>query len=85
VVDKETAADGGAGVDFDSGEESAGLRDESRLKGHAPAVQFVRHAVRQDGVKAGVAQDDFDHALGGRVFPEDGVDLFADGAEHVWT
>ena len=55
----------------------------ARHQRHVPAVQPVRQAVRQDGVKAGVAKEDLEHAFGGRVFPEDGVDLFTDGAEHV--
>jgi hypothetical protein len=33
-------------------------------------------------VETRVAQEDFEHAFGGRVFPEDGIDLLADGAEH---
>ena len=53
-----------------------------RHQRHAPAVEAVRQAVRQDGVEARIAEEDFEHALGGRIFPEDGVDLFPDGAEH---
>jgi len=45
-------------------------------------VDFMRKAVRHDGVKARVAEKDFEVALGRRIFPEDGVDLFAEVAEH---
>ena len=52
VIDEEAAADGGAGVDFDAGEKAADLRNHARQQRHVPAVQPVRQAVRQDGVKA---------------------------------
>ena len=52
VVDEEAAADGGAGVDLDLGEEAADLRNHARQQRHAPAVKPVGQAVRQDGVKA---------------------------------
>ena len=39
--------------------------------------------MEQDGVKPGIAEDDFEHAFSGRILPENGVDLFAYGAEHV--
>ena len=50
--------------------------------GTSPAVELVRQAVQQDGVEARVAEEDFEHALGGRILPEDGIDLFPDGAKH---
>ena len=82
VIDEEAAPDGGSRMNLDPGEEAADLREHPRHQRHAPPVQAVRHAVRQDGVEARVAEEDFQHALGGRILPEDGVDLFADGAEH---
>ena len=83
VVDEEAPADGGAGVDLDARQKAADLRDHARHQRHPPAIQPVRQAVQQDGVEAGVAEEDLDHALGGRVFPENGVDLFPDGSQHA--
>ena len=81
VVDEEAAADGGAGVDLDLGEEAADLRDHARQQRDAPAIELVREAVRQDGVEARIAEEDLDDALGRRVFPENGVDLLPDGSK----
>jgi hypothetical protein len=39
-------------------------------------------AVQQDRVESGITEDHFQHALGGWVFPEDGVDLFSNGPKH---
>jgi hypothetical protein len=33
-------------------------------------------------MEAGVTEEDLENALGGRVFPEDGLDLFPDRAKH---
>ena len=37
----------------------------------------------QDGVEAGVTEDDLDPAFGGRIFAENRVELFPDGGEHL--
>src|SRR5208283_5078869 len=39
--------------------------------------------MEQDGVESGVAQEDLDHALGGGILPENGVDLLLDSPEHL--
>src|SRR5579872_4587085 len=85
VVDEETAADGSAGMDLDSGEKAAELGDHPRDEGDAPAVEPMGKAMGQDGVEARVTEKDFNDALGRRVFPENGVDLFPDGAKHQWA
>jgi hypothetical protein len=41
------------------------------------------HAMQQHGMKARVAQDDFEHAPSGRIALEHGIDLLSDGLEHV--
>ena len=83
VIDEEAAADGGAGVDFDLGEEAADLRDQRGQQRDAPAVEPVRQAVRQDRVEARIAEEDLDDTLGRRVFPENGFDLLPDGSKHA--
>jgi hypothetical protein len=44
----------------------------------------VRQAVQQHGMKARVAEQDFDHTLRGRIFPENRIDLLSDGPEHTY-
>ena len=83
MVDKETAPDGGAGMDLDAREEAARLRDEARQQRHAPAIQLVGHAVQQNGMEAGITEQHLHHALGGGVFPENSLDLFPDGSQHA--
>jgi uncharacterized protein (TIGR03437 family) len=85
VIDEETAADAGAGVDLDACEEPAGLGDDAGQQGDAGAVKLVGEAVQEDGVEAGIAEHDFQAALGGGILAEDGVELFADGPEHDST
>ena len=70
------------GMDLDAGEEAAELGNESRQERHPPAVELVGHAVGQDGMEAGVAQNDFEGAFGRRVLSEDRVELFPDSSEH---
>ena len=82
VIDEEAAAECGAWVDFNPGKEAADLRDQPGDEGDAPTVEFMGEAVGQDGMKAGVAEEDFNDAFSSRVLPEDGIDLFPDGAKH---
>src|SRR5258708_1456074 len=83
MIDEEAAADGRSGVDLDAGEESAELGNEARQDGNTGEVQPVSEPMEQDRVEAGVTQDDLQHALGGWIFPEYGVDLFPDRTEHT--
>ena len=59
------------------------LRQDARRKREARAVQPVAHPVEQDGVEARIAEKDLDCALGSRISPEDGLDLFPDSSEHI--
>jgi hypothetical protein len=43
----------------------------------------MSQAVRLDGMKTGIAEQDLQHALGGRVFPKNRLDLFLDGSKHA--
>ena len=82
VIDEKAASDGGAGVDFDAGEKAADLGHHARHQRHSPSIELMGEAMRQDGVKAGVTEEDLNDTFRGRVFPEDGVDLFPDGSKH---
>src|SRR5579871_1170737 len=43
----------------------------------------MRHAMQQNRMKSGVAQDDFDHAPRGGILLKHRIELLADGPEHV--
>ena len=59
------------------------MRDDARQREPARSVEIVRYAMQQNGVEARVAQDDFEHAAGGRIAPEDRIELLANVASHV--
>jgi len=82
VVDKNATADLGAGVDVNAGQGAINLRQKASGKIEAGAIHTVRKTVEQYGMKAGVAEDDFEDALSGRVFLENGIDLLPDGTKH---
>src|SRR4051794_35823999 len=79
VINEEPAPDHRAGVNLDLGEEAADLREDTRQQRDVPAIKFMGEAVRQDGVEPRIAEEDFDDALGRRIFPENGLDLLPDG------
>src|SRR5207248_2243966 len=83
VIDEEAPAYGGAGVNLDSGEESADLGDDAGNERHAPDIELMREAVSQNGMEPRVTEKDLEHAFGCRVLPEDRVDLFPDGSKHL--
>jgi len=82
VVDKKTAAYGGAWMNFDAGEEARELRDHARQQRDARLVEPMGDAMEQNSVEPRIAQEDLEDALSGRVFAKYGVDLFPDCAKH---
>ena len=58
-------------MDVNAGEETIDIRNDPRQQIPAPAVKSVRQPMEQDGMEAGITQDNLQHALGCRVFPED--------------
>jgi hypothetical protein len=70
-------------MDLDAREEAAELREEPRQQRHSPAIELVGQAVDQNGMEAGVTEQYLDYTSGGWVFPENGIDLFPDGAQHA--
>src|SRR5258706_7639356 len=83
VVDEEAPPDAGPRVDVDTSHGAGKLRDHARQRKPARAIQAVRQTVHQNGMKTGVAQDDFKYTARSRIAPEYGVDLLAHGAGHV--
>jgi hypothetical protein len=45
----------------------------------------MRKTVHENGMETRITQDDLEHTLGSRIFPEDRVDLFAKSSEHQDT
>lgn len=58
MIDEEPAADLGAGMNLDAGEEAGGLADEARQGRQAPPVERMRHTVALHGPKPGIAEQD---------------------------
>jgi hypothetical protein len=83
VVDKETPSDARTGVNFNAGPCARELRDYARECKPSGSVETMRHPMKQDGVKAGIAQDDFEHTARCRIAPEDSIELLADMSGHA--
>ena len=83
VIDEAAAADGRAGMDFDAGHRTRKLRGQPRQQYPAAGIEAVRHPMQHQRVKAGIAQNNFEHAPRGRIAPENGVDLLANDSGHV--
>ena len=82
VVDEEAAADDGAGVDFDPGEEARALGEKARDEAEFGSPEGRRDSMHPDGVQAGIAEHDHQPGAGRGVAVQDGADVFADGGEH---
>jgi len=82
VIDEKAASNPRPRVDLDAGERPANLRDDAWDQRHAGLVKTMGEPMKQDRVKARVAEYDFEDAFGGRIFPKNRLDLLADGAEH---
>src|ERR1700733_2707601 len=83
VVYEAASSDGGAGMDLNPGDSSIELRNNPRHQRKARGVHAMSRAVQQDGMKAGVTEEDLERALGGRIAMENGIDLFPDGLKHT--
>ena len=75
VVDAEVFTDGSSGVDVNSGLAMDVFGHDAGDDGHAQLVQTVSQPVGQDGIEAGVGDDDFLLAGGGRVAVVDGLNV----------
>ena len=82
MIDKKTPADGGAWVNFDSGEKAGELRDHARHQRYVGLIELMGEPMEQDRMEPGIAQENLENALGGRVFAKYSVDLFPDCAKH---
>jgi len=85
MVYEEPPPDGRARMNFDAGQEAAELGDQARQQGHTPAVQAMGQAVQQDGMQTRITEQNFRHALGGRIPLEGRMNLLSDLSEHAST
>ena len=76
VVDEQPPPDLGARVDLDAGQEPAEVRDQPRQRDPAAHREAVRQAVDDEGVDAGVGEQDFERGARGRVAVFSDLDVF---------
>jgi hypothetical protein len=77
VINEETTADPGAGMDLDSGHKARELRNHAGGYVSSPPVEPMSSAMKENSVQPRIAEQNLETALGGRVFPFDRADLLA--------
>jgi len=82
VIDEATRSNGGARVNFNARCKAGELRQDTCRQRKSCAVHLVPQPVQQNGMKTGIAEENFDGALRGRIAAENRVDLLPDGSEH---
>ena len=82
VVDDQALADGGAGVNFDSGAPAAGLGDPAGEQLQVVLIAPVGPAVAAGGFQSGIEQQHLQRSTGGGVAGFIGFDGFAQVFEH---
>jgi hypothetical protein len=83
VIDETSPSDGRTGMDFDARDGSVKLRNNPRKQRESLKVHAVSGPMQQDGMKAGVTEENLKRALGGWIAVENRVDLFPDGPKHT--
>src|SRR5262249_53915641 len=84
MVDEETAADRGAGMDLDAGRDPADMRQEAARQPPVGAPQPVGQAIDHEGMEAGIAQHDLGPRPGGGVPRQNAVNVVAELLEQHW-
>ena len=79
VIDEESPADGGAGMDVDAGLAVRILGHHPRNQRDLETIELVCHTIDRDSRQTGVAKDDLVRALGGRVAVERCLNVFGQG------
>jgi hypothetical protein len=78
VIDEETPADLGAGMDLNTGEKPIDMGDKSCREIPATAPEGMGDPVQPEGMESRVAGDDLQDAPGGGVLPENRLNIFPD-------
>jgi hypothetical protein len=77
VVDKETPADFGTGMDLDPSEKAPHLRNETAKKIKPALPQKMSHSVENHGMEARVAKDYLKNAAGRRITFKNSLNIFS--------
>ena len=77
VIDKNATTNLCAGMDFDAGQDSAKMRNQSTKPVQPYLPKPVGQAVRHQSVQARIARDDFKFAARCRIAFQNAVDVFA--------
>jgi hypothetical protein len=78
VVNKEASADHGAGMNFNASQESREMRKHPRHGWVTVRPEGVGQPIEQDGVKAGVGEEDLDGRAGRWIALFDDLNIFSD-------
>lgn len=77
MVDEQSFADLGAGMDLDAREEAGNRGNEACRDEPLMLVEEVGQAMGPDGMKAGIAEQDFQRVLGGWIAVLDDANVVA--------
>ena len=77
MVDKETPANFGSGVDFNARQEAADLGEEASQKLKPVLPEKMSQAMKPEGMQPWIAEDDLRHAPGCRVFGKDRLNILS--------
>ena len=83
MIDEEPRADLGPGVDFNSSEETAEVREKAAQKVEMVPPDPVGEAMEVDRMKTWVAEEYLNQASGRRISVEDGSDVSLQTAEQL--
>ncbi len=78
MVDEQAAADGGAGMDLDAGQEPPDMRQEAAGQPPIAAPQPVGEAVDDQGMQPGIAKQDLGTRAGRGVPRQNAVNVLAE-------
>src|SRR6185437_6530193 len=84
MVDEEAAADGGAGMDLDAGQDPAEMRQETAGQEPIATPEPVSQAIKDEGVQAGIAKHDLGTRTGRGVPCQNAVNVVAELLEQHW-
>ena len=77
MVDEQAFADLGAGMDLDAREEAGNRGNEACRDEPLMLIEEVGQAMGPDGMKAGIAEQDFQRVLGGWIAVLDDANVVA--------
>jgi hypothetical protein len=82
MINEETPADPGTGMDFNTGEKPIDMGDKSCREIPVMAPEGMGDPVQPEGMESRVAGDYLQNAPGGGVLPENRLNIFSDPFYH---